>query len=362
MDETTVLDIDAVRSDFPYLRQRVYLNTAATGIMPLGAGEAVGRRLDSMFSRGYDAAEEWQSITASVKARLAGLTGVEAQDISFASSTSEVLNLVAWSVPVRPGDQVVVCEDEFPTVRAVANSLSGRGATLVTVAVDAEANRTAALAASIKRGGVVLVSHVHWETGTQVDLQTLSETCRAKGALLVVDGIHALGAVPVSAQLTDVYAASTFKWLLSGFGLAISITSPRFRQSLEPVFRGYSNPQPSRELQYSHSNYPGLTTLDFGLTYLERLGWDNIFRRNRSLCTRLSDGLSALGLPLVSPPGAAPIVSFHSEDAKRLVEAMDAEGVSVAARGANVRVSPHFYNAEADIDAFIDSLKNLERD
>ncbi|AUW47222.1 aminotransferase class V-fold PLP-dependent enzyme [Rhizobium leguminosarum] len=361
MDETTMLDIDAVRSTFPYLRQRVYLNTAATGIMPLNIGEAVGRKLDGMFSRGYDAAEEWQSVAGSVKAKLARLMGVESQDIGFASSTSEVLNLVAWSVPVRANDQVVVCQDEFPTVLAVANTLSGRGAELVTVAVDSETNRTAALATSIKRGGVVLVSHVHWETGTEVDLQVLFEVCQAKRAFLVVDGIHGLGAVPVSARFADVYAASTFKWLLSGFGLAISVTSLRFRQSLEPVFRGYSNPAPSRELQYSHSNYPGLTTLDFGLAYLEGLGWDNIFRRNRSLCRRLADGLAALGVPLVSPAGSAPIVSFRSGDAGRLVEAMNAEGVSVAARGTNVRASPHFYNDEADIDAFIDRLKKLER-
>jgi selenocysteine lyase/cysteine desulfurase len=361
MDGETKLDIDAARSAFPYLRERIYLNTAATGILPRGIGETAGRKLDGMFSRGYDAAEHWRGIAAGVREKLARLTGVESQDIGFASNTSEVLNLVACSVPVRSGDQVVLCEDEFPTVRAVANTLSTRGAELVTVGVKNEAERTAALASSIRRGGVVLVSHIHWETGTEVDLQVLSDICRAKGAFLVVDGIHGLGAVPVSARLADVYAGSTFKWLLSGFGLAISITSPQFRQSLKPAFRGYANPEPSRDLQYSHANYPALITLDLVLDYLKGLGWNAIYQRNRSLCTRLSEGLLALGVPLVSPPGSAPIISFRTDNGDRLVAALDAEGVSVAARGANVRVSPHFYNDEGDIDAFIDRLKKLER-
>jgi len=353
------LDPVAMRRDFPYLDQRLYLNTASTGIGRLGSGQDVARFFEKMYSRGYDGAAEWRAIAGAVRARVARLAHVKADDVGFAASTTEALNLIAHSLPVTRGDRVVLMADEFPSVRAAADILAARGATLVELQAVDEMTRTTVLADAASGARYVLASHVHWETGTKIDLAALKTACGA-GALLVVDGIQALGGTDVDAGHADAYVASVFKWLISGFGLAIAITSPALREVLEPVFRGYANPAPSRALAYSHANYPGLATLDGSLAYMEEIGWAAIFARNRELVARLREKLT--GFDIATPPGAAgSILSLRLPDPAAVAMRLSQAGASVEARGAHLRVSPHFYNDETDIDRFAELMLQTTR-
>jgi selenocysteine lyase/cysteine desulfurase len=182
----------------------------------------------------------------------------------------------------------------------------------------------------------------------------LSAACRSAGALLLVDGVQAVGATPVDASVADFYCASVFKWLLSGFGLGIVVVRERGRDQLEPLFRGYNNPAPSRELQYSHTNYPGLTALTATLAYIEsEVGWARVFERVAALTDRLDRSLGAHGLTVATPRGArAGIVSCVTDDPARARDAL-------AAREGLLRISPHFYNAPEDVDAFADALRHV---
>jgi cysteine desulfurase / selenocysteine lyase len=351
------IDIERVRRDFPFLNETIYLNTAAAGISWSGLGSAAARFYDRMLSQGYDGREEWRAIASRVQGALAKLMNVEPESIGFVGSTTEALNLVAHALPVKSGDRVVFAEDEFPSLRMALGVLGSRGADLRPVRIDAEARRTDRLCEAAGGASIVGVSHVHWCTGSRVDLQRLSERCREAGAWLVVDGIQALGATPVDARVCDVYAGSVFKWLLSGFGLGILVVRGGLREQLTPSFRGYFNPPPSTDLRYGHINYPGLCVLDATLAYLDELGWDDIFARTAHLRDRLLDGLAACGIEVVTPRGqAAAIVSLRVRDAEELVARLHAKNVRVEARDGLVRVSPFFYNTEAEIDRFCEIL------
>lgn len=353
------LDTAAIRRDFPYLGQRLYLNTASAGIARRGAGQASARFFDEMYSRGYDGREDWRAISERVRGQIARLTGVSSDDVGFAGSTTEALNLIAHALPVEAGDRVVLLADEFPSVRLAAEVLGTRGAELVALSAKNEADRTGTLSAAAAGSRYVLVSHVHWETGAKVDLTALSSACRATGALLIVDGIQALGATEVDASLADAYVASVFKWLISGFGLAVAVTSPALRSMLVPAFRGYANPAPSRALGYSHLNYPGILALEASLSYLELIGWTAIFDHNRQLHERLRAQLA--GTDIATPDKAAGILSVRLPDPTALVAHLDKAGASAEARGTCLRISPHFYNDETDIDRFADLLLKLTR-
>jgi cysteine desulfurase/selenocysteine lyase len=355
-------DYQKVRADFPHLDQRLYLNTASAGLAWKGAGKAAARFFETMYNRGYDGREDWRAVAGRVQTRIGRLAGVSPRDVGFASSTTEALNLIAHSLPVQQGDRVVICEDEFPSVRAVAEIMARRGAKLVAVPVCDEAARTQALAAAARDSRFVLASHVHWESGARIDLEPLSAACGQNGAFLIVDGIQALGAAAVTAGLVDAYLASTFKWLISGFGLAIAITSPRLREALTPVFRGYANQPPSHDLRYSHANYPGLVTLEASLDYMERLSWHAIYLRNERLRRHLAARLTDLGADVVTPENAAAIVSIRLSEPQVMMERLAAEGVSVEARGRCLRISPHFYNNEADVDRFAEILAQLQKE
>jgi selenocysteine lyase/cysteine desulfurase len=246
-------------------------------------------------------------------------------------------------------------------VRHCFGPAEAAGASLQKVTVAAEAEREDRLLAALKPSTrLVAVSHVHWTTGTRLDLQRLGSACRERGALLLVDGIQALGAVPVDLADVDIYCSAVFKYLLSGFGLAICALSERARGLMRPAFRGYANEPPSPSLQYAHVNYPGLYALDAALTLLgETIGWDIVHGRTRALMARLASGLGTHGLALAAPEGAgAAIASFEvpRADTEALCRELAAERIFVAARGGLIRASPFFYNTEDEIDRFVERI------
>src|SRR5690606_17908820 len=133
--------------------------------------------------------------------------------------------------------------------------------------------------------------HVHPWTGVTLDLTRIGAACRDVDALLFVDGIQALGAIPVDLSLVDVYGAGVFKWLMSGFGTAVGVFRERAREALTPVFRSYGNPAPSTSFSYAAPNFPGLYVLNATLSYLEGLGWPRIHARVRALTGDVIAGL-----------------------------------------------------------------------
>jgi selenocysteine lyase/cysteine desulfurase len=357
------IDIDKVRQDLPYLERVLYLNTASAGLTHAAVGRAAAAFYEQMQSHGYDGREEWRAVAGRVQALLGRLMRVDPDDVGFVGSTTEALNLAARALPVAAGDRVVLLADEFPSLRAALEPLAGYGADVRPVPCGDEARRTDILCDAAAGAKVVGVSHVHWCTGTRVDLPRLAERCRAEGAILLVDGIQALGATAVDAGNVDVYAAATFKWLLAGFGLGIVVIGKPLRKRLQPALRGYFNPSPSTDIRYGHINYPGICALEASLSWLEALGWSNILQRIAMLRGRLAGNLVGIGVDIVTPQDdAAGILSFRSPDAEALVARLYMRGIRVEARNGFVRVSPHFYNTESEIDRFCETLTALRRE
>jgi selenocysteine lyase/cysteine desulfurase len=252
----------------------------------------------------------------------------------------------------------VLCEDEFPSILLAWTPAALRGAELVRVPVQREESRTDALIECItERTRVVSVSHVHWGTGTRVDLERIAAATRRVGARLIVDGAHAVGAVDVDASFADIYTGSVFKWLLSGFGVAYVVTKGSFADDIDPLFRGYVNEPPSRKLQYSHPNYPALYALSATLELLGGLGWQPIREQVRALTGSLRRELTAAGWEVVTPADArAGIISVVHEDATRTVARLLELGIQIEERAGLLRISPHFYNTENDLHRILEAL------
>ncbi|MBB3082327.1 selenocysteine lyase/cysteine desulfurase [Geodermatophilus sabuli] len=204
---------------------------------------------------------------------------------------------------------------------------------------------------------MLAVSHVHPWTGTRLDLTRLGRACREVGALLVVDGIQALGACPVDLAHVDVYGAGVFKWLLSGFGTGIGVFRDRAREALTPAHRSYGNPPPSRSFEYSAPNLPGLYVLDATTEYLEELGWARVFERVDLLAGQVAAVLDGLGVAPLTPRDArAGIVTVDVADSAAVVAGLKERGVDVSDKVGRVIVSPHFYNTSGDVDRFAEAM------
>lgn len=346
--------IAGLQADFPYREGRVYLQSAGAGLPFPGAAEVAGQYYRDVAGLGCDAQPLWHRPVESARRRIAELVDVAVEDVDFFRNTSEVVNLVANSVDWRPGDEVVFPADDhrcnvLPWARAEA-----AGATAVAVDPgDPHERGRRLLEAVTPRTRVVSLSHVHPWTGVKLDLAPLGQACREVGALLVVDGIQALGATPVDLSWVDVYAASAFKWLMSGFGTAVGVVRERARSMLTPAFRSYANAPPSTSLAYAAPNIPGLYVLDATLEYLEQQGWARIHERVHTLAAYLLESLERRGTHAITPAdGHAGIVSLAVDDSAAVVAALAREGVDVSDRMGRVIVSPHFYNTHEHIDRF----------
>jgi cysteine desulfurase/selenocysteine lyase len=356
-----MLTIDRIRAFFPYLEDCTYLNTATAGLSWQGQGEAAAEFYDADKARGICGGGQWRAKADATRAELASLLSVASGAVHFVGSTTEALNLLALSMPLESGDCVVMADDEFPSVALSWEGLQSRGVKVTRVSISDEAERSEALAAAVgPRTRVLATSHVHWRSGTRVDLARLGAACREYDCRLIVDGAHAVGAVPIDASLTDAYCSSVFKWLLSGFGLGFVSLSERLAAELAPAVRGYGNEPPSRSLGYGHINYPGIYGLQATLRFLTKIGWEYIHARVQSLASELAQALGRAGFEVLTPEGArAGIVSFRHPQSQALVHRLAEQAIHVENGGAVVRVSPHFYNTEAELTRFMAAVKRL---
>jgi cysteine desulfurase / selenocysteine lyase len=354
-------DLSQLRNAFPHLQSRVYLDTAAAGLTWQGHGAAVARFYDDVKSRGYDARPEWQAMTERVRDRLAEWLGVTAADVTFVSNSTEGLNLAALSLQFCPGERIVLAADEFPSVARIWEAAARAGAEVVRVPIPGEAVREDTLLSALDaRTRVLAVSQTHSGTGTTIDLERVADACHRHGALLMVDGMQALGAVRTRLAHVDVYASSFFKWMLSGFGVGVLVTSARARASMHPAYQGYKNMDDESQLQYAHVNIPAMYGLDATLDFFEQIGWDTVHRRVRELGGHLLESAARRRLDLVTPASAhAGIFVLRCANGEAAQRALAARGISVSARGRGLRVSPHFYNTPDEIDRALAAIADV---
>ena len=351
-----------IRDEFPFVSRCVYLNTAAAGVSWRGQGQAAAAFYDEAKSLGFNGMSRWREMAARARTAIAHVAGCADSEIRFVGSTTEGLNLVVSAMAWSTGDEVVFADDEFPSVVSACERAKHAGAMLRPVPVATELEREDALAAAITPATRMLaVSHVHWATGTRIDVARLAALCDRVGATLLVDGVQALGAIPVELGSTHAYCASVFKWVLSGFGLGVLIVREPLQRQLVPSVRGYNNPSPSTELQYSHINYPGICALAATLEHVEsEVGWSSVFARVESLTDMLITELAARGVSVVTPRHArAGIVSCAIPEPDRVRDTLAAREIYVESREGCLRISPHFYNTPDDIHACVDALTEL---
>lgn len=356
-------ELSVIRAtEFPFLEERVYLDTAAIGLPPSSL-ERASEEYYQALRRGMVGRSHWQEKAQQVRETLGGLLGVTPNQVEFVGSTTDALNLIAHSVKWRRGERIVVADDEFESVILAWEGALARGASLHRVKVhDGESREAALLEAIDTRTRVVAVSHVHPVTGFQTDLQTVAEACAEHNALLVVDGAQALGAVPVDTTGVDVYTAPSFKWFLAGFGLAFFTVSESARSHLEPAFRGYANPPPSPGFEPSHRNYHGICALERSLSLLASIGWSVIYETIRNRREALLAGLDSLATCQVVSQSHSGIVSFETPNVEQTVEALHRKKIRVSLRSGCIRASVHFYNTIQDVDVLVAAMEQLSNE
>lgn len=355
-----------VRAQFPALARWTYLNTATYGHLPLRTQAAVAAHFahrDELACRDFLV---WFDQMDGLRALLGQLIHCDAADIAFVPTACSALSLFLGGVDWRPGDRIVTLADEFPNQYYYANSLRSRGAELV------EMNEIDALPPSTR---AIVMSTVNYTNGYRPDLARISQLARDAGALLYLDGTQSLGATrfDVTAIRPDMFAVDSYKWMLAPNGASFFYISPELRRTLAPAVIGWRSdkgwrgvddlhhgvpefPEGAERYEGGMLNFPSLYGLAESVRMMLEIGPDRIEARVLELAALTAETLECKGAEIRHRGSNIVAARFPGRDASALARELVARNIVVAARHGNLRVSPHFYNDESDIQALADAI------
>jgi len=368
--------------EFPWCRERTYLNHASIGPIPVRAQRAIdavqARRQDP--ARFSDAA--LQGILAAGREAVARLLHASPKEIALAPNTSYGLNMAAQVLPLRAGDVVLVPDGEFPAnvYPWLLQARRGVQTELVPRTPEGwpdEARLLERLADPRVR--VVAVSFVQFASGYRVDLDRLGAACRAAGKYLVVDAIQGLGQCPLDLSRTpvDLLSSGAQKWLLGPWGSGFLYVRAGLIPALEPWFAGWmafrGTDDFSRLCDYDPTFHDDarrfeMVTLPFqdiaGMTaslgLLEEVGIPAIAEHLRALRGPLLDGAVRGRFTVVSPTAAprdSAIWCVRTADVRAAHARLRDAGVVASLREGSIRLSPHLYNTPDEVARVVELLE-----
>ncbi len=369
---------EGIRSDFPVTKEVIYLDTAYDGPYPLPVLEA-GREFLDRRARGIGGrVQDWLHVLGQAKDDLAGMIGANPGEVAITTNTTQGTNIVATSLGFEPGDNVVWDDLSYPSNAVVWGSLErSRGVENRILKNEGGGVSLADYEQAVDdRTRIICVSHVSHRNGYVYDLKGLADLAHAHGAYLHVDGIQAVGAIGVDVKSSgvDFYTSGVYKWLLGPMGLAFFYVREELLPELEPVYRGFLQVkeygddahllpvefyETARKFETATVHFQGAFELKAALDYLNGVGMDRIEKQVLRLSSRVWHGMKDLGLELFTPPGPrSGIVTCVVDDGQAMGRLLEEKGIVASINvGKELRISPHFFNTEEEIDQLLSVLE-----
>ena len=367
-----------VRSDFPIVSERTFLNSAYIAPIPMQVVRAGHAFLEEKAKRSFQLGPLLAKCDE-VRAQFARLIGAaSADEIGLLFSTAEGENVVAAGLGLEAGDNVVIDELHYNTEFVLYRQLQKLNGVELRIAKhrNGVVDATDFEPLVDTRTRLVSVAWVSHQNGFRHDMRPIADIAHAKGALVYTDAIQAVGMFPIDvvAAGVDVLCAGSYKWLLAGWGVAPLYVRTAIADRLRfdrygEMHAGKELPDHSFEIatnakrfDYSSRAFGEVYTLSAGLSYLEKVGVDRIAAHTiDNLARRLQDGLEKQGHRLFTPHGnRSSIVTFHTTRPPSDVKAaFQSANIEVTVRDGTVRISPALFNNADDIDRCLATTKTL---
>ena len=376
----TNFNFDRFRSLFPIAEEYSFLNHAAISPWSTRVSRAVEGLMLEFQKQGSMAYPYWMKRVGEVRELFASIVGAEPHEIAFVSNTSEGLSLVASGFKWKAGDKVLISMPDFPANIYPWMNLEPRGVELLPVQRREGRLEVEDMGKALSPGTkMVVLSSVDFATGFYCDLESIGEFCKERGLLFCVDAIQSLGAIPMDVKKFGIHflAAGGQKWLLGAVGCGGLYVDARVIDLIDPMVVGWRSvtreedffdihfelkPNASR-FEPGTLNLLGVYALGAAIELLLEAGIEEIKERIFQLNDQVIDGLRRRGLEIISPIGyheRSGILSFKPNgDPKALFIHLAKNGVVVFERNNLIRVSPHFYNNEEDIQKFFTALDSF---
>lgn len=385
-----------LREHMPVSRELAYFDHAAVAPLPDVSAKAIATYAQQISCRGDLPWLGWSNQVSELRTTAAAVVNAEVDEIALVASTTHGISLVAEGFPWKPGDNVVVPENEFPSNLLPWQNLQRLGVELRRMPVDPtgeiDVGRLSKLIDQQTR--IVSLSWVGFVSGYRVDLKEIAELVHSRGALFFVDAIQGLGAFAVDVRRTEIdfLCADGHKWMLGPEGAGVLFVRRPHLELLQPLGVGWNSLRSgsfdpsSTELKPTAARYEGGSTNMPGMIgFGSSLGllWE-LQQGHTHADDRLA-GESALSEAVLNNVASiedamlrnnfmvflpreqqhrSGIVGIGWAEAESGGESLylDARkhcisrGVVLSVRGGRLRVSTHAYNNSEDIQRLTDAL------
>jgi len=373
-----------MRDRFPTLAGATYLVSHSMGAPPLASRESLERYWNAWATDGPEAWEAWLPELGEIAGGIAALLGAAPNTVSLVPNVSLGQAAIASALTFGPDRDGVVMEAlQFPTVTYVWSAWQKYGARIVTVpSDDGRTMSTDRICSAIdERTAVVALSHAAYVSGSLLEIDAIQARCHEVGAIFVLDTYQTTGIVPldVSAQGIDVVVGGSHKWLCGGPGCGFLYVRPGLRDRLAPALTGWMAhaepfafaPAPITLARDTHRYNTGTPTMlgylvaRAGHDAIAEIGVPAIRAHNARLTTRIIEAALARGFTIPTPLEAERRTGWIGIDfpgADRATKALIDRRIFIDYRpGCGMRVGPHFYSTDEDIDVFFHALDEIAR-
>jgi cysteine desulfurase / selenocysteine lyase len=373
-----------LRDQFPLSHDRLYFNTGGLGASPYAVIDAVKGKMDELeqLSEPGETEELWTSI----KGGAAALLGCDQQELAFMRNTTEGINIVANGLPFKAGDEVILTTHEHIGGGLTWLPLAERKGLIIRRFEPSTASAGENLARIEKllsrRTRLIAVPHIVTTTGLVMPVKEICALARARGIWSFLDGAQSAGMIPFSLHEIgcDAYATSGHKWLLGPKETGLLYVRKEMQNTVVPLFIGaysalydftrytYSFVDEAKRYEYGTVSVPLRYGLGEAIRFIQRIGIDEVWKRDRALADRLYEGLRAIrGVTVLSSPLPelrSAMISFahdrlsYIEMQKHLETKyqMRTRGVNEGGLAA-LRISMHVYTSFEDVDRVIEGVR-----
>jgi len=371
------------RQEWFEIEDATYLNLAGQAPMPRVTIRAVQAAIEAKKYPHHQSDSAYFEVPNRIRAAIAQLIGGKPEEIAITTGASNGMAAVAYGLPWNPGDEVITSKGEFPLQYTAWKPMEEREGLKLKIVTPRERFISAddLLAAMTPKTKLVSASLVRFDDGSLLDAARVAAVCHAQGALLLLDVSQCCGAMPLNvAQLgADFMVCAGYKWLLGPFGTGFFWAKSELITKLRPgpfywmavagshnfSSLSFEDPKPAPAANRwdtaesaSYFNF-NLVAMDVSADFVVRLGPETVAAHNRRLIELMYERLpkdrcipaSPLETDRRGPYGC--FAARTPEKTVALYQKLRKENVIVALREGNIRVAPHLYNTERDIDRLI---------
>ncbi|MBM4176207.1 MAG: aminotransferase class V-fold PLP-dependent enzyme [Ignavibacteria bacterium] len=374
------MEINQARSQFPYLKTgKIYFNHAAVSPIPKCSVDILKEYFKVRSEGEIENYFSFQKTILETKELIGKMINADKYRIAFIDNTSNGLNILAQGLNWNPGDRILLYDVEFPSNVYPFMNLKKYRVELDFISPVNGRIELSQIEENIRPETKLLtISHVQFLSGFRADLKSIGEFCRSKGIIFCVDGIQAVGAVPVDVKemKIDFMSCGVFKWLMSVEGTAFIFLTEEIQEQINQKYVGWTSVKnawdilnyeliledTARRFETGAMNFPGIASLNSALKMFNLFGLNEIHNKIILNSEYLINKFGKIGIDPSyksrSSEELSGIVSFKIDNVDKINEKLLENDIQCAVREGYLRIAPHFYNDFSEFDKLIEVIKN----